>query len=72
MIAIWRRLLGHSHFTLEDDFFQIGGHSLLLTRMASLIEEEFGRRLLIADVFQHPTIEQLTQRLGRTVSENSP
>jgi thioesterase domain-containing protein len=44
-----------------DNFFEIGGRSLLAARIFAQIEKTFGRSLPIATLFTHPTVEQLAR-----------
>ncbi|WP_336159050.1 amino acid adenylation domain-containing protein [Amycolatopsis sp. VC5-11] len=50
---------------LHDNFFQHGGHSLLAARLATAIHTAFDRPVTIADVFQAPTVEQMSELLER-------
>jgi len=45
LARIWRELLGHRQFGVEDNFFEVGGHSLAAAEMISRIELIFGRAL---------------------------
>ncbi|GAB1510974.1 amino acid adenylation domain-containing protein [Actinophytocola sp. KF-1] len=56
---IWRDLLGHDNFGPHDNFFDVGGHSLLLLKMHRLLKAEFGDRLSVTDLFQYTTISAL-------------
>ena len=49
---------------IRDNFFDLGGHSLLLIRLISQIQKEFGQRLPVATVLESPTIEALAIVLG--------
>jgi amino acid adenylation domain-containing protein len=44
MLAIWEEMLGRQNIGVEDNFFEIGGHSLLAARMMTEIESQFGTR----------------------------
>jgi thioesterase domain-containing protein len=50
---------------INDDFFDLGGHSLLAVRLMDAIERACGRRLPLAALFEHATIESLASRLLR-------
>jgi amino acid adenylation domain-containing protein len=63
LAAIWEKTLGVSPVGMHDSFFQLGGHSMSGVRLFARIEREFGRRLPLASLFQHPTVEQLAERL---------
>lgn len=63
LVGIWEKTLGVTPIGVHDSFFQLGGHSMAGVRMFSRIEREFGRRLPLASLFEHPTIETLANRL---------
>ena len=50
---------------VQDRFFDLGGHSLLAVRVVAHIEKKFSRKLPVAAIFQHRTIEQLARAVGR-------
>jgi len=60
---IWRQVLGVAEISVDDNFFDLGGHSLLATRVLSRIERVFGNKIALAELFDCPTIEQLSVRL---------
>jgi amino acid adenylation domain-containing protein len=64
LAAIWRDILGTERVGATDDFFDLGGHSLLVMPLCRRIETEFGRRLSITAVFHGPTIRQIAALLG--------
>lgn len=49
--------------TLDDSFFEIGGHSLLAARLTSKINAEFGVELEVSAIASFPTLRQLAQHL---------
>jgi thioesterase domain-containing protein/acyl carrier protein len=55
LTGMWARWLGHPEITAQDNFFEWGGHSLLVLRLVDEIEKEFGQRLAAADIFERPT-----------------
>ena len=59
LVKIWESVLGIRPISVRDNFFEIGGHSLLAVRMMQRVEREFGKKLSIATLFQAPTVEQL-------------
>ncbi len=64
LVAIWEQVLGITPIGVRDNFFSLGGYSLLALRMFSAIEHTFGKRLPMAVLFQAPTIEQLADVLA--------
>ncbi|AZG45034.1 non-ribosomal peptide synthetase [Gordonia insulae] len=54
-------ILGRGGSSLTDDFFALGGHSLLVTRLLNRIGDVFGASLEMRDVFDHPTIADVAR-----------
>ena len=67
---IWESLLAHRPIGIQDDFFAIGGHSLLAMRMLIEIERVRGRRLPVATLFEQTTIEKLAAVITRQVEDD--
>jgi amino acid adenylation domain-containing protein len=70
LCALWSELIGVDPVGVEDDFFLLGGDSLLSVSMVLRAEEMFGRQVP-SDFFHHPTVSHLSQ-LWRVVSDASP
>jgi acyl transferase domain-containing protein/pimeloyl-ACP methyl ester carboxylesterase len=62
---IWQQLLGLKSVGVDDNFFDLGGDSLLLMRVHLLVQEKFHAQLAIAEMFEYPTITSLAKRLGQ-------
>jgi acyl-CoA synthetase (AMP-forming)/AMP-acid ligase II len=56
---IWRRVLGLNEIGLRDNFFDIGGHSLLIIQVLKELREKVPRPIQMTDLFRHTTIESL-------------
>jgi amino acid adenylation domain-containing protein/non-ribosomal peptide synthase protein (TIGR01720 family) len=63
LVRIWQELLNVDQVGVQDNFFEIGGHSLLGMRVISSIRRELNTELSIKDLFVHPTIAELTEHL---------
>ncbi len=63
LTAIWEQLLGVSPLGIQDDFFEVGGHSLLAVRLVSEIEVQTGTRISLGSLLQGRTIEYVAQLL---------
>jgi amino acid adenylation domain-containing protein len=59
LIQIWRNLLKLEDISTQDDFFALGGHSILAVRMFNKIQETFGVNLPLTSLFHRPTIKHL-------------
>ena len=64
LAAIWGQVLGFTELDVHDNFFDLGGDSILIVEMHNLIEEIFPGRVAIADLFLYPTIFDLAQALN--------
>ena len=59
LATIWADLLEERDLGVNDNFFEVGGHSLLAVRLFAQIQKRFGKCLPLATLFQAPTIAQL-------------
>ena len=71
---IWSQIINVQPIGIQDNFFEIGGHSLLAVRLITKIEQQFERKLPLTTLFQNPTIEKLASLLRSEVDiqNNSP
>ncbi|MEO6830398.1 MAG: condensation domain-containing protein, partial [Acidobacteriaceae bacterium] len=65
MLRIWEHIFKTGDITVESDFFDLGGHSLLLARLQIAVKKEFNVAVTAADVFRNPTVAELTEWLNR-------
>ncbi len=63
LAAIWCEVIGLQRVGVRESFFDAGGHSLLLARVHSRLEEALGRKVPLVDLFQYPTVESLARHL---------
>lgn len=70
LAKIWRETLGIDKVGLEDDFFDLGGHSLLAVKLFARIEQEFGRKLPLATLFQHGSISHFARLLDESAQDS--
>lgn len=57
LATIWKTVLGLQKVGIDDNFFELGGHSLLAVRLIAEIEQDFGKYLSLATLFQKATIK---------------
>lgn len=63
LAALWSEVLDIAVDDAESDFFVLGGHSVLAVRLLAAVERTFGSRLPLSDLFAHPTVARLAQRI---------
>ena len=63
---IWQDLLNVEQVGITDNFFDLGGHSLLATQAISRIRTTTGHEVGLGDLFDHPTIAELSDLLVAT------
>lgn len=57
--AIWRRELRRDDITGDDDFFALGGDSLIMVRIQGAFIEEMNAEVPMDRLFLHPTVESI-------------
>ncbi|MBV9791503.1 MAG: amino acid adenylation domain-containing protein, partial [Chloroflexi bacterium] len=65
LVEIWENLLDVRPISVTDNFFEIGGHSILAVRMMSQVQRVFGEHLPLATLFRGATIQELAKELRR-------
>ncbi len=68
--SIWRGVLGAENVGLDENFFDIGGTSLLLVQVHKELQNRFNRKISIAELFAHTTVRSLAKQLGQTQSDS--
>ncbi len=63
--SIWQEVLHLEKVGVNDNFFDLGGHSLLMVKVNSKLREILNRNLSIVEMFQNPTINSLAQYLNQ-------
>jgi amino acid adenylation domain-containing protein len=66
LAEIWRELLPGREVSVHDNFFDLGGHSLLFAQVQSRIAAQLSRDVPVLTLLQHPTIAALAQALEDT------
>lgn len=58
---VWGTLLGYGAIHLKDNYYVLGGDSILALRIVNTINEELGTALSVTDLLRHQTVEELAQ-----------
>jgi amino acid adenylation domain-containing protein len=59
LAEIWQELMGIEKISIYDNFFELGGRSLVAVQIMARVEKLTGKRLPLATLFEHSTIETL-------------
>jgi natural product biosynthesis luciferase-like monooxygenase protein len=60
---IWCEALGLADVNVTDNFFDLGGHSLLVVQVQRRLKEQFGKEIAITDMFRYSTIRALAEHV---------
>ena len=61
--SILQEVLKVDRIGVDDNFFDLGGNSLLLVQVHGRLQEQFGREILLVEIFNHPTVRALAAHL---------
>jgi len=69
---IWSELLQRDDVDLEQNFFDLGGHSLLLVRLHARLKREIDPGLTLLDLFRFPAVRSLAEHIARAPAAATP
>jgi polyketide synthase PksJ len=65
LATVWSEILGVGRVSVRSNFFDLGGHSLLLVRVRERLRREMDFDISVVDLFRYPTIESLAAAIER-------
>jgi len=68
---LWGKVLKYSDFQLDEDFFNVGGHSLLAVDLISMIEKEFALTLPLSFLYEYPTVQAIADKLDQLLEHEA-
>ena len=68
---LWGTVLGVERVGVQDNFFQLGGQSLLATQLISRMSRQFSRTFSVRSLFENPTIEAFARIVEQSGAEPS-
>jgi amino acid adenylation domain-containing protein len=71
LAAIWREVLQLEKVGIYDNFFDLGGHSLLIAKVTAKIQEVFGQEISPIEIFKYPTIHSFANYLNKNINKKS-
>jgi amino acid adenylation domain-containing protein len=60
---VWSEVLGRDQVSADDDFFALGGHSLVALRVVARLKKGFGLTMSTKDVYRHPRLSDLARHV---------
>jgi acyl carrier protein len=70
MVAdVWQQVLGIQGVGIHDNFFDLGGHSLLVTQVIGRLRDTFQIDLPLSKLFDYPTVAGLAEVVGNIQAE---
>jgi acyl carrier protein len=66
---VWKKVLKQDRLGVNDNFFDLGGDSLLIVAVHSQLQKILQREIEVTDLFEFPTIRTLAQHLGKNAQE---
>ncbi|MBN8232598.1 amino acid adenylation domain-containing protein, partial [Corallococcus macrosporus] len=69
---LWGRLLGFEQVGIHDDFFELGGDSVIGLQVLGALRSRWGDALAVRDLFEAPTVARFAQRLRERVRPQAP
>ncbi len=71
LIDLWKKILGNEHIGVRDNFFEVGGNSMLLIRVHGELKGLFGIEIPMVELFRNSNIESLAKNFGATGSSDN-
>ncbi|KVE27435.1 hypothetical protein WS67_11725 [Burkholderia singularis] len=68
---IWREVLEVPEVRAQDNFFDLGGHSILLSVVGEHIARRLGKSVALLDMFSHPTVRALARHVDQIPEESA-
>jgi hypothetical protein len=62
--GIWQQVLQLERVGIDDNFFDLGGYSLIMGTVRRHLEQHLGRELQMVTMFEHPTVRALARHLS--------
>jgi amino acid adenylation domain-containing protein len=64
LAELWGTVLGRDDISRDDDFFALGGNSLLAASLATRVHRRFGAALPMASIFEKPVLTEMAEAIG--------
>jgi thioesterase domain-containing protein/malonyl CoA-acyl carrier protein transacylase/acyl carrier protein len=71
LMQIWKELLGVEDISIDDDFFDLGGHSLVGIALLSRIKERYNVDMILSNFLTYSTIRKMAQKISQYSQNDS-
>ncbi|MCH3963494.1 MAG: amino acid adenylation domain-containing protein [Clostridium sp.] len=65
MKVLWMEIFKNRNISIKDNYFSLGGDSLVATRLLTMIQKEFSVKMTISNIFEYPTIHELSMAIDK-------
>ena len=72
LVSIWQEILQNQDVQLDDNFFALGGSSLLAVKLASKIDQIFEVKIDIRNIFRYQSVKELANHISSLPKEHAP
>ncbi|MBN1468464.1 MAG: amino acid adenylation domain-containing protein [Fusobacteriaceae bacterium] len=70
LLTIWKNLFNNEHLGTDENYFELGGDSLLAIRMIAQVKEKMNYNISLNHIFEYSTINELANKIREIRSEN--
>jgi amino acid adenylation domain-containing protein len=70
--AIWQDLLRNSRVGIHDNFFDLGGYSLLVVQLQNRLRRQFQKEISLVELFQYPTVASQASLVAQPEAPSTP
>jgi acyl carrier protein len=71
IMELWSDVLQHDVASIHDNFFDIGGHSLLMLQLQGKLKSAFGKHISLMELFRYPTVSTLAEYFAEEKTQES-
>ena len=65
LFTVWKDILKNTSITIYDNYFDIGGDSVLIPEIVARLSDEYSIKIRILDIFDNPSIRQLSEYINK-------
>ena len=65
MYNVWNDLFSTKDISVDEDFFECGGDSILIVKLLSELENRYGYKLSLMDIYAAPTIKKMAECINK-------